>query len=71
MMAMTLWATSIYWHLPILLAFVSVVYSATRHDEWAPILVQSFRNAVYIIFFMGSVFLVLLFLSTIWPAYFG
>ena len=71
MIAMTLWGMSIYWHLPILLVFVSVVYSATRHDEWRPILIQALRNGVYIIFFMGSVFVVLLFLSTIWPHYFG
>ena len=35
---MTLFAASIYWHLPILLVVFSLVYSATRHDRWDRIL---------------------------------
>jgi Na+/phosphate symporter len=35
---MMLLAASIYWDLPILLVVVSLVYSATRHDEWRKIL---------------------------------
>ncbi len=67
----TLFATSIYWHFPILLVLVSLVYSATRHDEWRVISIQAARNCAYIIFFMGSVFVVLFFISMIWPRYFG
>jgi cytochrome bd-type quinol oxidase subunit 2 len=66
-----LFAASIYWHFPILLILVSLIYSATRHDDWRAILTQAWRNCVYIIFFMGSVFVVLLFFSTVWPKYFG
>jgi hypothetical protein len=35
-------ASSIYWHLPILIVVVSIVYSATRFDSWDLI----FREAV-------------------------
>jgi len=71
MIAMTLLAASIYWHLPILLVLVSLVYSASRYDEWRAIIVHAARNCVYIVFFMGSVFVVLFFLSTVWQRYFG
>jgi hypothetical protein len=33
---------NLYWHLPILIVVISLVYSATRYDEWKPI----FREAV-------------------------
>ena len=32
-----------YWHLPILIVVVSLVYSATRFDEWGPIVREAFR----------------------------
>ena len=31
-------AESIYWHFPILLVTVSLVYSATRYENWPDIL---------------------------------
>ncbi len=71
MTVVALFAVSIYWHLPVLLALVSLVYSATRYDRWGQILTQAVRNGVYIVFFMGTVFLLLLFLSSVWPVYFG
>lgn len=42
-------AESIYWHFPILLVTVSLVYSATRYEEWPDIL----REAVVWCFRMG------------------
>jgi hypothetical protein len=36
-------ATSIYFHLPLMLLVISLVYSATRHDEWDEILLEAFR----------------------------
>jgi hypothetical protein len=60
-------ASSIYWHLPILVVLVSLVYSATRYDDWRRILHHAFRGGVYVVVFMGSVFLMLLFLSSILP----
>jgi len=34
---------SIYWHLPILIIVVSIVYSATRFDSWHLIFREAFR----------------------------
>ena len=61
-------ASSLYWHLPVMLVIVSLVYSATRYDDWDLILHHAIRGAVYIVVFMGTVFLVLFGLSTIIPA---
>ncbi len=33
---------NLFWHLPVLIVIISLVYSATRYDEWGPI----FREAV-------------------------
>jgi hypothetical protein len=37
---------SIYWHLPVLIVLISLVYSATRFDEWPAILRETLRWAV-------------------------
>ena len=34
---------SIYWQLPILIVVISLVYSATRYDEWGAILREAVR----------------------------
>lgn len=34
---------AIYWQLPLLVLVISLVYSATRHDEWDDILGEAFR----------------------------
>jgi hypothetical protein len=34
---------NIYWQLPILIVVISLVYSATRFDEWQHILQEAFR----------------------------
>jgi integral membrane sensor domain MASE1 len=36
-------ASNIYWQLPILIVVISLVYSATRYDEWGSILREAFR----------------------------
>jgi hypothetical protein len=38
-----LFAASFYWHLPILIVVISLVYSATRYDRWQNILAEAFR----------------------------
>jgi hypothetical protein len=43
MLAAPLFAYSIYWHLPVLVLVVSLVYSATRYDQWGAILNESVR----------------------------
>ena len=42
---MNLFAISFYWHLPILIVVVSLVYSATRFERWPSILLESVRWA--------------------------
>jgi hypothetical protein len=36
-------AGNIYWHLPILIVVISLVYSATRFENWRSIFVEAFR----------------------------
>jgi hypothetical protein len=48
----TLFATVIYWHLPLMLLVISLVYSATRHEEWDEILVEAFRWGIRMFGFM-------------------
>jgi cytochrome c-type biogenesis protein CcmH/NrfF len=56
--------TSIYWHLPVLLVVVSIVYSATRHDRWNRIFHEAFRWGRNMAVFLGVIALVLFVLST-------
>ncbi|MFL5341848.1 MAG: hypothetical protein ACJ8F7_17010 [Gemmataceae bacterium] len=55
---------SIYWHLPILLVVVSLVYSATRFDNWNMILYEAGRWGLRMFLFLGGIGLVLFLLST-------
>lgn len=58
----------IYWHLPILLILVSLVYSAVRSDDWRTIWLSTWRWALYmLLMFMLPVFLILWFFSEIAP----
>lgn len=46
-------AESIYWHFPVLLATVSLVYGATRYERWPDILreagIWGFRMAFFLV----------------------
>jgi hypothetical protein len=59
--------TSIYWHLPILIVLISLVYSATRFDEWAAIYREAVRWGVRMTAFLGGIGLIL-FLLALWIA---
>lgn len=48
--------------LPLLVAF-SFVYAATRHEKQEFILQQTWRTAVWIVGFLGAIFLVLWIIS--------
>jgi hypothetical protein len=61
----TLFAASIYWHLPILLVVFSLVYSATRHDRWDRILREAVGWGSRIGLFLVMVGVVLYVLSTL------
>jgi hypothetical protein len=52
---MPLFAGSIYVDMPVLMVVVALVYSATRHDNWAQILKEAGRWLVHIVLFLGSV----------------
>ena len=54
-----LFAMSIYWHLPLMLLVISVVYSATRHEQWDEILIEAFRWGIRMFGFMLLVAVVL------------
>lgn len=46
---------NIYWHLPILIVLISLVYSATRFDQWDAILHEAFRWGLRLFSFLAGV----------------
>lgn len=51
-------SASIYWHLPLMIVVISLVYSATRFDEWDAILREAFRWGLRMtLFLLGIVFI--------------
>ena len=48
------------WYAVPLIVAVSLVYSATRHEETGPIMIQSLRTGVWIICFMAVIFVILM-----------
>ena len=51
------------WYAVPLIVVVSLVYSATRHEEPMPIMIQSLRTGVWIISFMAVVFAILMIIA--------
>jgi hypothetical protein len=49
---------SIYWHLPFLIIIISLVYSATRYEDWGAILREAFRWGVRMTTFLVVIGLV-------------
>lgn len=45
-------AASMYWHLPLLLVVLSIVFSATRYDRWDMIFKEALRWGVRMIIFL-------------------
>jgi hypothetical protein len=54
---------SIYWDLPVLIVVVSLVYSATRFDEWGAILREAVRWGLRMTAFLGGIGVALYFLA--------
>lgn len=52
-------SVDLWYAIPLIVA-VSLVYSATRHEEPMPIMIQSLRTGVWIVSFMAVVFAVLM-----------
>jgi hypothetical protein len=57
-------AVSIYWHLPILIVVVSIIYSATRYDQWDLIFREAVRWGWRMTLFLGVIAGALFALST-------
>jgi hypothetical protein len=53
-----------YWHLPILIVIVSLVYSATRFDELGPILREAFRWGLRLTAFLLAIVVILYVVAT-------
>ena len=56
---------SVYWHLPLVIVLISLVYSATRYDQWSLILREAGRWAVRLTGFLCAVIVVLFLVATI------
>jgi hypothetical protein len=63
MISTSLWATNIYWHLPLLIVVISLVYSATRYDHWENIFREAVRWGLRMTAFLAGIAVVLYILS--------
>jgi hypothetical protein len=54
-----LFANNIYYHFPILIVVISLVYSATRFEDWRSILKEAFRWGLRMTIFLVTIALVL------------
>jgi hypothetical protein len=54
----------IYWHLPVLIVVISLVYSATRFDRWGSIFYEAFRWGLRMAGFLICVAVVLYLLAS-------
>jgi hypothetical protein len=45
--------------LPLLVVLISLVYSATRYDQWSMILHEAFRWGIRLLGFLGAITLIL------------
>jgi hypothetical protein len=53
-----------YWHLPVLIVVISLVYSATRFDEWGAILHEALRWGLRLTGFLVAIVVVLYVVAT-------
>jgi hypothetical protein len=58
-------AAAFYWHLPVLIVVISLVYSATRYDEWGSIFREALRWGLKLTMFLASIVVVLYLLATV------
>lgn len=52
-----------YWQLPLVIILVSLVYSATRYDDWGAIFLEAFRWGLRMAVFLVGIAAVLLVLA--------
>ena len=60
-----------YKHLPILLVVVSLVYSATRYDDWGRILIEAVWWGLKLLAFLVAIGVVLVIVWKWWPSSFS
>ena len=56
---------SYYWHLPILIVVISMVYSATRFDSWGSIFREAVRWGIRLTVFLCAIIAVLFVLGNL------
>ena len=54
---------NIYIHLPIMIVLISLVYSATRYDQWQNIFAEAFRWGLRMLGFLCGIGIILYTLS--------
>jgi hypothetical protein len=54
-----------YCHLPVLIVIISLVYSATRFDQWGPILREALRWGLRLLLFLLVIVVVLYLVASI------
>ncbi len=54
---------SFYWQLPIVIVLISLVYSATRYDDWSSIFLEAWRWGLRMAVFLVGIAAVLLVLA--------
>lgn len=52
---MLLAMASLYYHLPVIIVLVSLVYSATRYDDWPSIFHEAFRWGIRMAGFLAAI----------------
>lgn len=58
-----LFTLNIYWQLPFLIIVISLVYSATRFDDWGNILSEAFRWGLRMTGFLAGIAAILFVLA--------
>lgn len=58
LLASSLLAAQLWYSIPLIVS-VSLVYGATRHELWRPILYHAWHTALWMIVFMGVIFAIL------------
>jgi hypothetical protein len=65
LLAITAWQLPLYGHLPILIVLISLVYSATRFEEWGAIFHEALRWGLRMAGFLLAIAVVLYVLAAL------
>jgi hypothetical protein len=64
-MSQDMWSgLNMYWQLPVLILVISLVYSATRYDQWSAIAKETLRWVLNMSVFLVAIGVVLFLLAT-------